>query len=258
MSTKKNQNNTSLIATIVIAALACAAAIIAVVMLNLPGSGNNGGQAQNSGAHNNNAAYLTQEYRDEVGLAAHDLLDDSHEILRLFVTEGLHHNDEPYGNLPEDGYYTVNNTDYDLEKIEALVRSVYVEDEATRVLHNIDGNGLTVYANRRIQQRAETTAAPEGSTAETDDTIKYETVEVLGISSDFTADPAKSWISCSITIDYVEEGKCDLTVGLFDDKLETVIGTTEASQSQREPDATVTIGMVKTDDGWRLENFVTR
>ena len=81
---------------------------------------------------------------------------------------------------------------------------------------------------------------------------------MLGISSDFTADPAKSWISCSITIDYVEEGKCDLTVGLFDDKLETVIGTAEASQSQREPDATVTIGMVKTDDGWRLENFVTR
>ena len=147
MSTKKNQNNTSLIATIVIAALACAAAIIAVIMLNLPGSGNNGGQAQNSGAQNNTAAYLTQEYRDEVGLAAHDLLDDSHEILRLFVTEGLHHNDEPYGNLPEDGYYTVNNTDYDLDKIETLVRSVYVEDEADRVLHNIDGS-------RRLHSRS--------------------------------------------------------------------------------------------------------
>ena len=47
------------------------------------------------------------------------------------MTEGLYHEDEPYGNLPEDGYYTVNSTDYNsLEQIEELVRSVYAEDAA--------------------------------------------------------------------------------------------------------------------------------
>ena len=105
MSTKKNQNIASLIATVVIAGLACAAAIVAAVMILGGNKGGDGGQPQQQ-ASTHDTSYLTQEYRDEAGLAAHDLLDDSHEILRLFVTEGLHHNDEPYGNLPEDGYYT--------------------------------------------------------------------------------------------------------------------------------------------------------
>lgn len=259
MSTNKKQNLAPLIATVVIAGLACAAAIVAVIMMTRPGSGNNpanSGEQPSQSAMDN--SYLTQEYRDEAGLAAHDLLDDSHEILRLFVTEGLHHNDEPYGNLPEDGYYTVNNTDYDLQKIQDLVHSVYTDDAAEKILTNIDGNGLTVYANRKIQQRAETTAPAEGSTAEADDTIKYETVEVLGISSDFQADPSKSWVSCSITIDYVEEGKCTLEVGVYSEKLETAIGTAEESSQQAAPDATYTVDMIKTDDGWRLTDFVTR
>ena len=257
MSTKKNQNNAPLIATIVIAALAAAAAIGAVIMLNLP-SGNGGGESVPHTVNSNvDTSYLTQEYRDEAGLAAHDLLDDSHEILRLFVTEGLHHNDEPYGNLPEDGYYTVNNTDYDLQKIQDLVHSVYVNDVAEKILTDVDGNGLTVYANRKIQQKVETTAVSEDSTAEADSTVKYETVEVLGISSDFLADPSKSWVSCSIKIDYVEEGRCTLEVGVFDQKLDTLIGTAEAD-SPKEPDASYTVDMVKTNDGWRLEEFVTR
>ena len=119
MSTKKNQNIASLIATVVIAGLACAAAIVAAVMILGGNKDGDGGQPQQQ-TSTHDTSYLTQEYRDEAGLAAHDLLDDSHEILRLFVTEGLHHNDEPYGNLPEDGYYTVNNTDYDLQKIQDL------------------------------------------------------------------------------------------------------------------------------------------
>ena len=153
MSTKKNQNIAPLIATVVIAGLACAAAIVAAVMI-LGGNknGDDGSQPQSqTSAHD--TSYLTQEYRDEAGLAAHDLLDDSHEILRLFVTEGLHHNDEPYGNLPEDGYYTVNNTDYDLQKIQDLVHSVYVDDAAEKILTNIDGNGLTVTPTERYSRR---------------------------------------------------------------------------------------------------------
>ena len=259
MSTKKKQNIAPLVATVIIAGLACAAAVIAAVMLlGKPKEQPENDNSASSDVSVQDTSYLTQEYRDEAGLAAHDLLDDSHEILRLFVTEGLHHNDEPYGNLPEDGYYTVNNTDYDLQKIQDLVRSVYVDEAAEKILNDIDGKGLAVYANRKIQKRVETTAAPEGSTAEADDSVKYETVEMLGISADFTPDPSKSWISCSITIDYVEEGKCTLEVGVYDERLETVIGTSEGDSQQREPDASYTVGMIRTDDGWRLEEFVTR
>ena len=236
MSTKKNQNIASLIATVVIAGLACAAAIVAAVMILGGKKDGDGGQPQQQ-TSTHDTSYLTQEYRDEAGLAAHDLLDDSHEILRLFVTEGLHHNDEPYGNLPEDGYYTVNNTDYDLQKIPDLVHSVYVDDAAEKILTDVDGNGLTVYANRKIQQKVETTAVSEDSTAEADSTVK--------------------WVSCSIKIDYVEDGRCTLEVGVFDQKLDTLIGTAEAD-SPKEPDASYTVDMVKTNDGWRLEEFVTR
>lgn len=255
MSSKKKQNLAPLIATVIIAGLACAAAVVAAVML-LGKDGKN--ESQPEQASSKDTSYLTEEYREDAGLAAHDLLDSSHEILRLFVTEGLHHNDEPYGNLPEDGYYTVNNTDYDLRKIQELVRSVYVEDAAEKILTDINGSGLAVYANRKIQRRVETTALPEGSNSEADDTIKYETVEVLGISSDFTPDPTKSWVSCSITIDYVEEGRCTLEVGVYDERLETVIGTAEESSEVSQPDASYTVDMIMTDDGWRLQQFVTR
>lgn len=260
MSTKKNQNIAPLIATVVIAALACAAAVIAAITILGGGDKNSssaGGSSQQSQAPSGDTSYLTPEYREEAGLAAHDLLDDSHEVLRLFVTEGLHHNDEPYGNEPEDGYYTVNNVDYDLQKIQDLVRSVYVDEAADKVLTDINGSGLAVYANRKIQQKVQTTAPQEDSTAEADDTVKYETVEVLGISSSFVPDPSKSWVSCSIKIDYVEEGRCTLEVGLFDDKLDALIGTAEADSEQK-PDASYTVDMVKTDAGWRLEEFVTR
>lgn len=263
MSTKKKQNLAPLIATVVIAGLAFAAAVVAAVML-LGGKNDDDSESTGESTQSQTASvdtsYLTQEYMDEAGLAAHDLLNSGHEILRLFVTEGLAHNDEPYGNLPEDGYYTVNSTDYDtLEKIEELVHSVYTDDAAEQVLTNADGNGLVVYANRKVQQKVETAAAEsatgESSTAEDDGSVKYETVEVLGISADFVADESKSWVSCTIKIEYVEEGRCTLEVGLYNERLDT-LGTAEAS-SESEPDRSYTVDMVKTDDGWRLEEFVT-
>ena len=164
-SKKQNTNNLPLIATIVVALVAIALAVTAIIMMNKTTaqgqSGDTPGQVQDT-------SYLTPEYREECEYAAHDLLDSSHEILRLFVTEGLFHEDEPYGNLPEDGYYTVNSTDYtSLEQIEDLVRSVYAEDAAQQILKNSNGNGLAVYAEREQLVRVEETA----STAEASSTV---------------------------------------------------------------------------------------
>ena len=119
MSTKKNSNNIPLIATIVVAVAAIVLAVAAMIMMNKAPASDNQNSGTASQQHSRDTSYITPEYQQECEYAAHDLLNSSHEILRLFVTEGLYHEDEPYGNLPEDGYYTVNSTDYNsLEQIE--------------------------------------------------------------------------------------------------------------------------------------------
>ena len=253
-SKKQNTNNLPLIATIVVALVAVALAVTAIIMMNnTPAKGQ---QDSNTSIEVPDTSYLTPEYREECEYAAHDLLNASHEILRLFVTEGLFHEDEPYGNLPEDGYYTVNSTDYTtLEQIEELVRSVYAEDAAQQIMKNSDGKGLAVYANREQLVRVEKTAPTgEGVTAESstaEEGTKYETVYKLGISADFQPNEAKSWSSCAITIDYLEEGRCGLTVYL--DGVDSSNGVTDENR-----DSVLEMTMIKLDEGWRLAEFVTR
>ena len=253
MSTKKNSNNIPLIATIVVAVAAIALAVAAMVMMNkAPASPAQSGD--NSVSHAQDTSYLTPEYQKECEYAAHDLLNNSHEILRLFVTEGLYHEDEPYGNLPEDGYYTVNSTDYtSLEQIEELVRSVYVDDAAEQILKNSNGKGLAVYANREQQVRIEEAASTAEGTADStqESGSKYETIYKLGISSDFVPDESKSWTSCAITIDYLEEGRCGLTVYL--DGVDSTSGVTDENR-----DSVLEMTMIKLDGSWKLAEFVTR
>lgn len=254
-SKKQNTNNLPLIATIVVALVAIALAVTAIIMMNkTPSQGQSGGDTP---GQVQDTSYLTPEYREECEYAAHDLLNSSHEILRLFVTEGLFHEDEPYGNLPEDGYYTVNSTDYtSLEQIEELVRSVYAEDAAQQILKNSDGNGLAVYAEREQLVRVEETASTAESSAtgeiQTAESVpKYEKIYKLGISADFKPDESKSWSSCAITIDYLEEGRCGLTVYL--DGVDSSSGVTDENRG-----SVLEMTMIKLDEGWRLAEFVTR
>ena len=254
MSTKKNSNNIPLIATIVVAVAAIVLAVAAMIMMNKAPASDNENSGTASQQHSRDTSYITPEYQQECEYAAHDLLNSSHEILRLFVTEGLYHEDEPYGNLPEDGYYTVNSTDYNsLEQIEELVRSVYAEDAAEQILKNSDGKGLKVYANReqlvRVEQPESTAETTAQATQESG--ANYEKVYKLGISSDFVPDESKSWSSCAITIDYLEEGRCGLTVYL--DGVDSSNGVTDENR-----DSVLEMTMVKLDDGWRLAEFVTR
>lgn len=254
MSKNKNSINIPLISTIIVAAAAAVLAVSAAIVILTQNPDEPSGSRVSS-ASTADTSYLTEEYREECEYAAHDLLNDSHEILRLFVTEGLFHDDEPYGNLPEDGYYTVNSTDYTtLEQIEELVRSVYTDSAAEKILTNVDGNGLVVYADREILEKvekpvttAEVTAEPE--TEETGN--RYEKVYKLGISSDFLPDESKSWSSCAITIEYVENGKCNLIAYL--DGADSTNGITDENR-----DSVMTLTMVKQEDGWRLDTPAIR
>ena len=244
MSSKKNQSNIPIISTIIVAAVATALAIAATIMI-LTSDSSDKTNSQTPVTSSMDTAYLTKPYQEECKEASYALLSQSHEILRLFVTEGLFHEDEPYGNLPEDGYYTVNSTKYrSMQQIEELVYSVYTEDAAQKILKNIDGNGLAVYAVDKVYEKVADADAESGE--------QYVTVEKLGISADFIPDPSKSWTNCAITIDYYEEGRCGLTVYL------DVTSATAEAVSEADEGSVLEMTMIKLEDGWRLTDFVTR
>ncbi len=245
---KQNNSLIPLISTIVVAVLAIAVVIVAIFVI----AGDNGGTS--SGGGNSTVASQpfepTQELVDECTYAAHDLVADNYRILRLFVTEGLPHEDEPYGNLPEDGLYTANSSEYkSLQQIEELVHSVFVEEEAVRVLDNIDGRGLAVYQNREKLVKVESAAESTDETSEESSGIRYEKEYVLGISADFVPDTdyAKDWSSCRIAIIPRSETLCDLTVYL--DGLDE---NTASANSE----SVLGMTMVKVEQDWRLEKFV--
>ncbi len=236
-----NKNSSiPLISTIIVAAAAVAFAVVAVITLNKQPEQ----QSVSSESSESSEFRPTQELVEECTYAAHDLVAESYQILRLFVTEGLAHYDEPYGNLPEDGIYTVDSTDFSsLEQIEELVKSVYVEKEAERILTNIDGNGLAVYQNREIL----TDAASEAGTGHP----SYVNEIVLGISADFTPDTSydKDWSSCRIAVTPVTEDECELKIYL--DGLDENTSITSDNK-----DSVLETSMIMTEDGWRLGEFV--
>lgn len=245
---KQNNSIIPLISTIVVAVLAIAVVIVAIFVI----AGDNGG-ASSGGGDGSVASQPfepTQELVDECTYAAHDLVADNYRILRLFVTEGLQYEDEPYGNLPEDGLYTVSSSEYKtLDQIEELVNSVFVEEEAVRVLDNIDGKGLAVYQNREKLVKVESAADGTVEASEEASGIRYEKEYVLGISADFVPDTdyAKDWSSCRIAIIPRSETLCDLIVYL--DGLDE---NTAAANSE----SVLGMTMVKVEQDWRLEKFV--
>lgn len=254
---KKNQNNIPIISTIIVAAMATILAVAAIIVI-INQDGGNESSLTESTASQPDYSYITDEYKEECMEAAYDLLRGSHEILRLFVTEGLPHESEPYGNLPEDGYYTVNSEKYtSMEQIEQLVRCVYVTEAADKVLKNVDGNGLAVYAVDKVLEEAPLPTAEVKATAEAappESSHNYITVEKLGISADFTPDASKRWTECAITIDYEKEGECRLLV-VLDPKPDSGENSSEILPDGK---SALELTMIKTEDGWRLTEFVTR
>ncbi len=247
---KQKTSLAPLISTIVVAVLAIVVVIAAILLI----TGDDGTSAADGNAPDASISESfkpTQELVDECTYAAHDLVADNYRIVRLFVTEGLSYESEPYGNLPEDGLYTVSSNDYKtLEQIEELVRSVFVEEEAVRVLDNIDGKGLAVYQNREKLVKVEDTEDTTAEATEESASVQYKTEYVLGISADFVPDTdyTKDWSSCRIAIIPRSETLCDLTVYLD--------GLDETTATDTDADSVLKMTMVKVEQDWRLEAFV--
>ncbi|MBQ8904602.1 MAG: hypothetical protein IJY73_10040 [Oscillospiraceae bacterium] len=156
---------------------------------------------------------LSVEMKD----SAIELLGSNYEVLKLYFISGLDHKDEPYGNAPEDGYYTVDDSEYTtLAQLEALVDSTFVPDQAQAIKENSLGYG-PVYKER------------DGGE--------------LGIFQNFTPMPYEiSWDNPQFKIDPVSDEECVINVTLHNrsDGAEVVLKGE----------------MVKTEDGWRLKTIL--
>ena len=224
-----NQSKVPLISTIVVAVLAVAAVVALILILNKP--------AENKPAPSSEVFRPTAELEQECEYAAHDLVKESYEIIRLFVTEGLPHLDEPYGNAPEDKIFTVNTEKSrgykSYEDIENKVKSVYTSEAAEKVMK------LDVYKKRTIL--VDNPSAEENAP-------RYIEKTVLGINADFKADETrgKLWENCALSVLPTSETECEITIYLGD----------SSDISAVPEDKILRTKMTKIDAGWRLTEFV--
>lgn len=164
------------------------------------------------------SAYVPDEQTsEEMKDAAIELLSGNYEVLRLFYTRGLDHKDEPYGNAPEGGYYTVSDDEYtSFAQLEELVSSIFCEEQAKITLENSLGYGA-IYTERYNGE--------------------------LGIIENFT--PMEydiSWENPDFSIDPISDEECALVITL---------------RNRDSGDAVMRNGeMVKTEKGWRLKSII--
>lgn len=213
MATKKKSSSTS---SLIITCVAVLLAIAAVVFVIITFSGNSGNQPASTGDTTNAPAVnVSDEVMNEMSQGAYDLLQKNYKIYQYF-TYGMTVKPEPYGNKPEDGFYTCDNADFDsFDKFSEFVRSVYTEDLAQKLLTDPFGSG-PVYGNDN---------------------------GALGLSADFTAstEEGNSWADVKYVCTALSETECSIAITLKD---------------SAGADVEKTVKMLKTDAGWRLEEMI--
>lgn len=213
MATKKKSSSTS---SLIITCVAVLLAIAAVVFVIITFSGNSGNQPASTGDTTNAPAVnVSDEVMNEMSQGAYDLLQKNYKIYQYF-TYGMTVKPEPYGNKPEDGFYTCDNADFDsFDKFSEYVRSVYTEELAQKLLTDPFGSG-PVYGNDN---------------------------GALGLSADFTAstEEGNSWADVKYVCTALSETECSIAITLKD---------------SAGADVEKTVKMLKTDAGWRLEEMI--
>ena len=127
----RTNNNAALIATIIIALLAAVAAFFAVWKFSSASQ-----QDKDLQQEMNQIYQPSEELSEEMKDAATELIRQNYTALKLYYTKGLPHIDEPYGNLPEGGYYYVDTekTEYtQLSQLEDVLSTTFSDGEAVRI-----------------------------------------------------------------------------------------------------------------------------
>lgn len=185
---KQTVNIPSLIITIVAVLLAVSAVIFLIIFTS--NSSNEDDPAVTTAA---DTSEIVQELVKSAELAAPDLLNNNYKVYQFF-TQGMSYKQEPYGNKPEDGFYTCSNDTYKtFEEFSDFINSIYTKETAEKLLNNPYGNG-PVYTDRK------------GSLG-----ISYEFIESGGIE-----DSGISWENGKYTFTLTSQTQCDVEITLKD------------------------------------------
>lgn len=190
---KQTVNIPSLIITIVAVLLAVFAVIFLIITLQKSKEEQEKLEQEAAQTTVDTSYYPSSELLQSAELAAPDLLTNNYKAYQYF-TQGMSYEQEPYGNKPEDGFYTcVNDVFETFGQFSDFINSIYIKETAAKLLSDPFGNG-PVYA---------------------DDNGK------LGISSDFIdngriEDNGVSWENGTYTFTLTSDTECDVEITLKD------------------------------------------
>ncbi len=132
-----NTNKPAVIATVFVAIVAVVIAIMAIMKF----AGDKQVEIEKN-EEKNQIFIASDEVLAEMEDAATLLIKNNYTIVKLFYTIGFEHEDEPYGNLPEDGYYNAIGSSYaSADEIYNIVRETFIESEAKKICEDPHGYG---------------------------------------------------------------------------------------------------------------------
>lgn len=223
------KNTAATIATIIVAVLAIATTLFLLY------------QTSQQQIQDNQYNYIpSDEVNEEMNMNAVTLIKNNCEIFRIYLQYGLPHQSEPYNNVPEDGYYTVKSDSYKtMADIEKLVNSTFVEKEAKRILTNINGDNIAVYAEETDE---------DGNKG-----IGLD-MNMVDENGRFKAlDYGYTWSNAKFTLHPKSNTECDIIVELNSAE-ETSSADTTSSGSESSIKK-VTANMLKVNGEWRLQKL---
>lgn len=223
------KNTAATIATIIVAVLAIATTLFLLY------------QTSQQQIQENQYNYIpSDEVNEEMNMNAVTLIKNNCEIFRIYLQYGLPHQAEPYNNVPEDGYYTVKSDSYKtMSDIEKLINSTFVEKEAKRILTDINGDNIAVYAEETDE---------DGNKG-----IGLD-MNMVDENGRFKAlDYGYTWSNARFTLHPKSNTECDIIVELNSAE-ETSSADTTSSGSESSIKK-VTANMLKVNGEWRLQKL---
>ena len=224
------KNTAATIATIIVAVLAIATTLFLLY------------QTSQQQIQENQYNYIpSDEVNEEMNMNAVTLIKNNCEIFRIYLQYGLPHQAEPYNHVREDGYYTVKSDSYKtMSDIEKLVNSTFVEKEAKRILTDINGDNIAVYAEETDE---------DGNKG-----IGLD-MNMVDENGRFKAlDYGYTWSNARFTLHPKSNTECDIIVELNSAE-ETSSADTTSSGSESSIKK-VTANMLKVNGEWRLQKLV--